>query len=148
MFKIDTLTNYRKLQTVSQAQLSDLFPQQLWRRFTQETSLSQVSSHRSNDRSWGQPSWNTLLSLCRLASGPDHQRLAPCRKPSHSRVLSCISPLLKGRGKTAPHPVTMFPFRALGFLSEKAEATCQKHPQTFSFSSKASGCSEGGFLFK
>lgn len=26
MFKIDTLTNYRKLQTVSQARWSDLFP--------------------------------------------------------------------------------------------------------------------------
>lgn len=134
MFKIDTLTNYRKLQTVSQARVSDLFPNSFgedWdRKFPSarfQVTIAMTGAGVSH------PGIHSVFVPVGFRNRPPtvDSGLAPDGNPGTVESWAASRLCWRREGKGLRVCITVLSFRALGFLSEKAEATCQNKPKGF-----------------
>lgn len=125
MFKIDTLTNYRKWPTFSQAQLSGPFPKGFGEDLGRKSPSGRVQvtvAMKGGEAS--QPGTHSVFVPTGFAIRPP---TAPWPKPGDSRVLDCGWPLLKKRGKSAQNlQHTAFPFRVLDSCQKRLRLLAKK----------------------
>lgn len=128
MLKIDILTNYRKLQAFSQAQLSG-FSLKTTKRIQAGNLPRAGLKSQQGGRRWNQQVQNMLLQ-CLLALGPDYQYL-PKTQGTGEPGTSAGPRGGRGEDMLIYVPQTVFSFRKyFGYLSGKVKAGCQKN-QTF-----------------